>query len=100
MREKSWIDLPPTNRSRETELYSTIPGAMYRTPSDTFNFKAYGRQLYAMPYAEARVLFRIVGREGGYKSIAIETLRAFRPQLSLKEAGDIIDYLAVNFEAV
>ena len=93
MRERSWEDANP---NREVELYAAQRGQMYATPSSVFNFKAYGRQLYAMPYMEAAALNQIITKTEGLL-YAIQTLRAFRQQLSLAEATDIIKYLATNF---
>lgn len=100
MREKSWDDpIPESNFSREAELYSTPKGKMYAHYSGVFNFKGFGRQIYAMPYSEALAL-HVVLRKTGDKVTAVQVLKAFRPQLTLKEAGDIVTYLVDNFVAI
>ena len=99
MREKTWDELPESNRDREAELYTTPRGKMYPTPNSTFNFKGFGRQLYSMPYLEALVLDSIYHKTSN-KALTVQTLKAFRPQLTLKEAGDIVTYLVDNFMAL
>ncbi len=101
MRERTWnypAD-PESNYSREAELYATERGKMYAHPNGAFNFKGFGRQIYSMPYAEALAIHTIL-RKTGDKVTAVQTLKAFRPQLSLKEAGDIVTYIYDNFVAL
>ena len=99
MREKSWNELPESNFNREAELYATERGKMYAHYTSTFNFKGFGRQIYAMPYGEALAIYGIC-RKTGDKVTAVQTLKAFRPQLTLKEAMDIVTYLHDNFVAL
>lgn len=97
MREKSWEDAGTA--SREAELYTTPKGMMYSGYSGVFNFKGFGRQIYSMPYTEALALHAIL-RKTGEKVTATQALKAFRPQLSLKEAMDIVTYIYENFVTI
>lgn len=87
------------SNTREAELYPTPSGQMFASHNGTFNFKTYGQLIYTMTYGEALALHTIM-QSTGQKVTAVCTLKAFRPQLSLQQAGDIVSYLRENFKAL
>jgi hypothetical protein len=89
-------NLPTPNRTRSADLAPVKQGGMYLTTHDSFMFLRAGRPVYSMPHNEAEVLYIIAVRENKLV-LAIKTLRSFRPNLSLSDAKDMVEYIKANF---